>query len=66
MKHLATEETNTEPSHVHIETKGSDIMDRVRGCTNRDESVVRALKELSSGASLWGGRMGGMQWSSFV
>ena len=53
-EHLATEETDTEPSHVHIETEGSDIMDRVHGCTDWDESVVRALKELSSGANLWG------------
>ena len=26
-EHLATKETDTEPSHVHIETKSSDIMD---------------------------------------
>jgi len=53
-EHLATEETDTEPSRVHIETEGSDIMDWVRGCTDRDESVVCALKELGSGANLWG------------
>ena len=29
-------------------------MDRVHGCTDRDESVVCALKELSSGANLRG------------
>ena len=29
-------------------------MDRVRGCTDRDESAVRALKELGSGTDLWG------------
>ena len=51
---LATEETDTGSSRVHIETEGSDIMDRVRGCTDRDESVVRALKELGSGANLRG------------
>ena len=33
-EHLATEETDTEPSHVHIKTEGSDIMDRVHGCTD--------------------------------
>ena len=33
-EHLATEETNTEPSHVHIETEGSDIMDRICSCTD--------------------------------
>ena len=29
-------------------------MDRVRSCTDRDESVVHALKELSLGVNLWG------------
>ena len=53
-EHLATEEMDTEPSHVHIETEGSDIMNRVHSCTYRDESVVRALKELSSGVNLQG------------
>ena len=53
-EHLATEETDTEPSHVHIETEGSDIMDRVHSCTDQDKSVVRTLKELSSGANLRG------------
>ena len=53
-EHLAAKETDTEPSHVHIETEGSDIMDRVRSCSDRDESVVCALKELSSGVNLWG------------
>ena len=53
-EHLASEETDTKPSCVHIETKGSNIMDWVHGCTNRDESVVRALKELGSGANLRG------------
>ena len=33
-EHLAAEETDTEPSRVHIETKGSDIMDRIRGCSD--------------------------------
>ena len=31
-EHLATEETDTESSCNHIETEGSDIMDRVHGC----------------------------------
>ena len=53
-KHLATKETNTEPSHVHIKTEGSDIMDRVCNCMDRDKSVMHALKELSSGANFWG------------
>ena len=53
-KHLAAEDTDTEPSRVHIETKGSDIMDCVRSCSDRDESVVCTLKELSSGANLRG------------
>ena len=53
-EHLAAEETDTEPSHVHIKTEGSDIMDRVCSCSDRDESVVRALKELGSGANLRG------------
>ena len=33
-EHLATEETDTEPSCVHIETEGSDIMDHIHSCTN--------------------------------
>ena len=33
-KHLATEETNTEPSCIHIDTEGSDIMDHVCSCTD--------------------------------
>ena len=53
-EHLATEETDTKPSHVHIETDGSDIMTHVCSCTDRDESVMRALKELSSGVNLRG------------
>ena len=53
-EHLATEETDTEPSRIHIETEGSDIMNRIHSCTDRDESVVRALKELGSGVNLWG------------
>ena len=53
-KHLATEETDTEPSCVHIETKGSDIMDQVHSCTDRDKLVVHTPKELSSGVNLWG------------
>ena len=51
---LATEEINTGSSRVHIETEASDIMDRVHGCTDRDESVVRVLKELGLGANLRG------------
>ena len=51
---LATEETDTGSSRVHIKTEGSDIMDRVRGCTDRDELVVHVLKELGSGANLQG------------
>ena len=53
-EHLATKETNTEPSHVHIKTKGSYILEHVCSCTNRDKSVMRALKELGLGANLWG------------
>ena len=53
-EHLATEETDTKPSRIHIKTKGSDIMDHVCSCTNRDESVVCALKELGSGVNLRG------------
>ena len=29
-------------------------MDHIHGCTDRDESAVHALKELGSGANLWG------------
>ena len=53
-KHLAAEEINTESSRVHIEIEGSEIMDCVRSCSDRDESVVHALKELGSGANLGG------------
>ena len=53
-EHLATKETDTEPSCIHLETKGSDIMDHIHSCTNQDKSVVHALKELGSGANLWG------------
>ena len=53
-KHLATKETDAEPSRIHIETTGSDIMDCIHSCTDRDESVMRALKELSLGVSIWG------------
>ena len=53
-EHLATEETNTEPSHVHIETEGSDIMTCIHSCTDQDDSVMHTLKELGSGANLRG------------
>ena len=53
-EHLATKETDTDPSHVHIKTKGSDIMGHIRSCSDRDESVVRALKELGLGVNLQG------------
>ena len=33
-EHLATEETDTEPSRIHIKTEGSDIMDHVCSCTD--------------------------------
>ena len=51
---LRAEDFGTEPSRVHIDTGSSEIMDRVHGCTNRDKSVVRALKELGSGTDLRG------------
>ena len=44
-EHLAAEEIDNKSSCVHIETEGSDIMDRVCSCSDRDESVVRVLKE---------------------
>ena len=53
-EHLAAEEIDTKPSRVHIETKGSDSMDHVRSCSNRDKSVVHTLKELGSGVNLQG------------
>ena len=53
-EHLATEETNTEPSCIHIETDGSDIMTRIRSCTDQDESVMRTFKELGLGVNLLG------------
>ena len=45
-KEIDTEEIDTESSRVHIETEGSDIMDCVRSCSDRDESVMCTLKEL--------------------
>ena len=33
-EHLATKEMDTEPSRVHIETEGSDIMNCVHSCTD--------------------------------
>ena len=53
-EHLAAEEIYTESSRVHIETEGSDIMDHVCSCSDRDESIVCALKELGSGVNLQG------------
>ena len=51
---LQAEDFGTEPSHVHIDTGSSEIMDQVRGCTDQDKSVVHALKELGSGTDLRG------------
>ena len=53
-KCLRTEETNTESSHDHINTEGSDIMDQVSGCTDQDELVVPTLKEPSLEVNLQG------------
>ena len=41
-KHLATEETDMEPSCIHFKTKGSDIMDHIHSCTDQDKLVVCA------------------------
>src|SRR6266481_4759449 len=46
--------TWTEPSCMHIESDGLDFLNHVCGCTDRDESVIWALKELGSGANLYG------------
>ena len=51
---LRAQDIEIEPSRIHIETGSSEIMDRVCGCTDRDESVVCALEELGSGVDLWG------------
>ena len=53
-EHLAAKEIDTESSRVHIKTEGSDILDRVCSCSDRDKSVMRALKELGSGVNLRG------------
>ena len=45
--------TRTEPSRMHIESDGLDFLNHVCGCTDRDKSVVQALKELGSGANLY-------------
>ena len=51
---LQAEDIGIEPSRIHIDNGSSEVMDRVHGCTDRDELVVRALKELGSGMDLWG------------
>ena len=33
-KRLRAEDTGTKPSHVHIETGSSEVMDQVHGCTD--------------------------------
>ena len=51
---LQAEDIGIEPSRVHIKTGSSEVMDQVHGCTDQDESVVCALKELGSGMDLRG------------
>ena len=51
-KCLWAEKTGTEPTHVHIKTGSSGIMNQVCGCTDWDKSVVSTLKELGSGVDL--------------
>ena len=46
-EHLATKETDTEPSRVHIEIQGSDIMDCVRSCTDRDNLKSARVRRLA-------------------
>ena len=53
-EHLRAEDIRIEPSRVHIDTGSSEVMDQVHGCTDQDESVVHALKELGSGTDLRG------------
>jgi len=44
--------TSTDTTRVQIDCEGPQFLDRIRDCVNRDESVVRALKELGSEAAL--------------
>ena len=47
-----------------METGSSEIMNQVRGCTDSDELVIRALKELGSGVDLQGNEW--EEWDSLV
>ena len=40
------------PSQVTIKGEGTEFLERVHNCTDREDAVVRALKELNTGKGL--------------
>src|SRR5882724_10527198 len=40
------------PSQVTLEGEGTEFLERVHNCTDREDAVVRALKELNTGKGL--------------
>src|SRR5882672_11094527 len=45
--------TGDDPTHVTLEGKEARFLECVRNCADRDDSVVRALKELGTERGLW-------------
>src|SRR5882724_7143685 len=43
------------PSQVTIKEEGTKFLERVHNCTDREDAVVRALKELNTGKG-WNGK----------
>jgi len=40
------------PSQVTLEGEGTEFLERVHNCADREDAVVRALKELNTGKGL--------------
>ena len=40
------------PSQVNLEGEGTEFLERVHNCTDREDTVVRSLKELNTGKGL--------------
>ena len=40
------------PSQVTLEGEGTEFLERVFNCTDREDAVVRSLKELNTGKGL--------------
>src|SRR5882672_8426695 len=45
--------TGDDPTHVTLEGEEGGFLEHVRDCADRDDSVVRALKELGTKRGLW-------------